>query len=161
MLDHRYRALQVWTSQTIKNPAAKLIPLTGDASFRRYFRVQMENHTLVAMDAPPDKENIQPFIAISQAFAQHGVHVPDILASNQEQGFALLTDFGDHLFLNLLNIDNVDNLYQKALNVLPRIQACQQQIPHWPLPQFDETHIRGELNLFNQWYLIKHLEKYL
>lgn len=157
MLDHRHNALQYWITQTLKNTSFELTPLAGDASFRRYFRVQLADRTLVAMDAPPDRENSRPFVAIATAFAQQGIQVPEILASDLNQGFILLSDFGDHLYLNLLNANNVDLLYEKALNVLPRIQACQQNITDWPLSHFNEAAIQRELALFPEWFLCKHL----
>lgn len=157
MLDQRGHVLQSWATQTLNNPSIEFTPLAGDASFRRYFRVKAANQTLIAMDAPPDKENIQPFIAIANAFANQGVQVPEIVASDLQQGFMLLSDFGDHLYLNLLNADNANMLYEKALNALSRIQTCEQKIPHWPLPYFDEAFIRMELERFPQWFLIKHL----
>ncbi len=51
------------------------------------------------MDAPPDKENIIPFIEVDQLLAKTGILVPEIIAINKEQGFLVLSDLGDELLL--------------------------------------------------------------
>ena len=107
------------------------------------------------------KRNIKPFIAIAKALAQHHVHVPKIIASDSEQGFILLSDLGDELYLKHLNKLNVDLLYSNAISALLNIQRCERLLPDWPLPAFAETHIRQELNLFPTWFLEKHLSKKL
>ena len=158
MLDQRLSALQQWIIKILSTTDFNIIPITGDASFRRYFRVQLSHQTFIAMDAPPEKENILPFIAIATAFANLTIHVPHIHASDTQQGFMLLSDLGDDLYLNVLNPDNVDHLYNRALNTLECIQTCTVNIPNWPLPFFNVEHIYSELQLFPDWFLTKHLE---
>lgn len=158
MHDQRLLFLKNWL-QTIPSISSwTLTPLQGDASFRRYFRLRTDNGlSFIVMDAPPPQENIQPFIAIAQAFAKHGIHVPEIIASHTDQGFLLLSDFGDDLYLNLLNSDTAESLYNHALETLQRIQQCR-EIPNWTLPHFDEHLLTKEWNLFTQWMLEKHLQ---
>lgn len=158
MLDQRLIALTQWTTKILSTTDFNIIPITGDASFRRYFRVQLFNQTFIAMDAPPEKENVLPFIAIASAFANLNIRVPHIHASDIQQGFMLLSDLGDDLYLNVLNPSNVDKLYNCALNTLERIQTCAIDIPNWPLPFFNAEHIHSELQLFPDWFLTKHLE---
>lgn len=158
MQDIRLDQLHEWSIKELKTSAIQLKPLAGDASFRRYFRLHLTERTLIAMDAPPQQENMHPFVAIAQAFAKLDINVPHILACNLEHGFMLLDDLGDHLYLNLLNSQNVDMLYEKAFDALLRIQTCQQNIPEWTLPHFDQRHIQRELDLFPEWFLTKHLK---
>jgi aminoglycoside/choline kinase family phosphotransferase len=137
----------------------ELQALVNDASFRRYFRVHVAKQTYVVMLAPPDKENISAFLAIAKNFAQQDIHVPEILAYDLEYGFILLSDLGNDLYLNLLNSENADDLYARALAVIPQIQACKLTLQdNQSLGLFDEKCIRFELNLFVDWFLVKHLK---
>jgi hypothetical protein len=156
MSDQRLTNLETWLSTQVLHESFIVKKLAGDASFRRYFRVELENRSLIAMDAPPEKENCQPFITIAEAFRQAGVRVPSIHAINLEQGYLLLNDFGDNLYLNLLNANNVDALYKKALDVLPTIQASTEFIGS-ALPHFGQTCVPRELALFADWFLKRHL----
>jgi aminoglycoside/choline kinase family phosphotransferase len=91
------------------------------------------------MVAPPDKENIIAFIAIAKDFARQGIYTPEILAYSLEQGFMLLSDLGNDLYLNILNQNTVDDLYDRALSVIYQIQVCNPKFPdNKPLDLFNE-----------------------
>lgn len=137
----------------------ELQPLVDDASFRRYFRIHVNQTSYVVMLAPPDKENIAIFIAIAKNFAHHGIHVPKIIAYELDRGFVLLSDLGKDLYLNLLNKETVDDLYMRALTVIPQIQTCHPRLQNkQSLGLFDEALIRFELSLFVDWFLARHIK---
>ena len=153
------QSLKNWLKTACSLNHFELQPLVNDASFRRYFRVQVDKQSYVVMVAPPDKEDIAAFIAIAKDFVSHGIHAPEILAYNLEHGFILLSDLGNALYLNLLNKENADNLYTRALAVIPKIQACKPTLNnHQPLGLFNEKFIRFELSLFVDWFLDRHLK---
>jgi aminoglycoside/choline kinase family phosphotransferase len=154
--DERLQLLQNWLEQTLQWPSSPLIPLINDASFRRYFRVQNKDESFVVMDAPPTKENCQTYVAIARSFYRHGLNVPVIHAENLDQGFLLLTDFGDQLYLNQLNAATAPQLYQSAIKDLLLLQACQ-HIDNYALPKFDARLYYQEMMLFRDWYLEKYL----
>jgi N-acetylmuramate 1-kinase len=151
--------LKDWLQNTCALKDFYLYPLIDDASFRRYFRIQANQHSYVVMLAPPDKENITAFITIAKDFARQGIHVPEIIAYDLQRGFVLLSDLGDDLYLQVLNTENADDLYTRALSVILQIQTCRPQLSNnQPLALFDESFIRFELNLFVEWFLRKHLK---
>jgi aminoglycoside/choline kinase family phosphotransferase len=150
--DFRLQQLSNWLAQVIPQTIIKIVALKNDASFRRYFRVHTNNMSWIAMDAPPEKENCQPFVALAKGLLRGGVHTPEILAANLEQGFLLLSDFGDHLLLNHLDESSVENHYTVAMDTLIPLQRCN-QFDNFQVPLFDAIHIQNELNLFTQWYL--------
>lgn len=129
-------------------------PASSDASFRRYFRVDSDNGSFIAMDAPPDKEKIEPFIYVDELFGQSGVTIPKILAKDIQKGFLLLTDLGNRTYLAELTDNNADQLYRQALDALVRIQVISQ--PKL-LPEYDRAALLRELELFPQWYINQHL----
>jgi aminoglycoside/choline kinase family phosphotransferase len=155
MHDLRLNSIKEWLTTILTKQSWTITPLAGDASFRRYFRVQLPDQSLILMDAPPPQENIRPFIAIAQAFAQLNIQVPQIIAAEVEQGFLLLSDLGDDLYLDLLKPDTAGPMYSAALETLQRIQHCR-DIADWPLPQFDEKLLLREWNLFQEWVLKTH-----
>lgn len=155
MSDTRLTQLGQWLQASLPTEPWTLKPLAGDASFRRYFRIQQAGQSWIAMDAPPGQEDIRPFMAIAQGFARAGIQVPDIIAVQQDHGFLLLKDLGDDLYLSVLQDHNAELLYQNALLTLQQIQRCK-EIPNWTLPHFDQALILREWELFDQWLLAKH-----
>jgi N-acetylmuramate 1-kinase len=151
-MDVRQTELEAWLSTCFHTPVL-LTPVTGDASFRRYFRFEHDNQSYVAMDAPPDLEDCRPFVAIAKAFKSIGLLVPLILHEDLEAGFLVITDFGDTLFHHHLNNDNVDFFYGRAIDDLTSLQKNAPEVPHFPLPLFDYFAMENELDLFTEWFL--------
>lgn len=153
-LDPRAQQARHWASQQLGLPIADFSPASADASFRRYFRIVVETRSWILMDAPPERENCAPFIAVAQLMHDAGLTVPEILFKDLSQGFLLLTDLGRHTYLDLLNPDNADRLFDSALDALLVWQrASRPEV----LPPYDETLLRRELALFPDWYLGRHL----
>lgn len=155
-MDTRLNALTRWVHQQPGFEQATLSPVSGDASFRRYFRVATPSSQRIAMDAPPEHEDCRPFVAIARYWHQQGVSVPEIHAEDLAQGFVLLEDFGDQLMLDALSDDNADQLYTGALEELCRIQQIKDQ-PGQPLPQYDIALLDREMALFPDWLLTRQL----
>ena len=151
--DPRRQQLRDWARAVLGDPAAALRPLAGDASFRRYFRVHATAGTWAAMDAPPEREPLGPYLAATGLLAQAGVHVPAIRARDAARGFLLLEDLGDAQYLERLTPSAADGLYADALAALVRIQT----LPRSGLPPYDEALLQYELDLFSEWYLGRHL----
>ncbi|WP_131795312.1 aminoglycoside phosphotransferase family protein [Fluoribacter gormanii] len=152
----RENALKEWLIHTLKQQDFQLTPLAGDASFRRYFRLQYNGITQVIMDAPPGKEDLKPFIHIAQTLEKAGVHTPKILAMNLADGFLLLSDLGDQLLLNVLNPENMKAHYRQAIDTLFKIQTCPIHDPM--LAVFDKTHMLKEMSLCSEWFFNTYLD---
>lgn len=153
----RNDALVSWLEKSCDLHNFQLTPLDGDASLRHYFRVRLPNQTYILMDAPPDKEDCHSFVAVAQSFAKSGVLVPQIIRSDLDQGFLLLSDLGDLTFLKALKTHDAEMLYKKAIDSLLLIQRCQ-GIEHFEIPTFDAQFIAREIQLFVDWFMIKHLQ---
>jgi len=135
-------------------PAAQLTAASSDASFRRYFRWQGGERSLIVMDAPPPQEDCRPFVKVAQMLDQAGVHVPQILASDLERGFLLLTDLGRQTYLDVIDQSNAEQLFEDAVEVLLKFQL---HPVTQPMPAYDEALLRRELQLFPEWYVQRHL----
>ena len=151
--DARLQYLTQWVKRQPGLDNISIAPASSDASFRRYFRITHAGHSLIVMDAPPEQENIAPFIDITHRLEAAGLQVPHIHASDLEQGFLLLDDLGHQDYLHGLNRDSADDLYSDALKALSHIQLTNTQ----NLPLYDHKLLTAELHLFQHWYLGIHL----
>jgi len=157
--DLRRAAVERWLARELRGAPFTLTPASEDASFRRYWRAALEDgRSFVAMDAPPDKEDCRPFVRIARMLADAGVHAPEVLAQDLEQGFLLLTDLGTRTYLQVLDERNAAPLFADATDALIRWQLATRP---GELPPYDEALLRREMNLFPEWYVGKHLKKEL
>ena len=154
-MDLRKQALHQWLMQKL-GEEVELQPILGDASFRRYFRLQHNSDSFLVMDSPPELEDCHSFIYVARAFLKQGLNVPEIIEADADLGFLLITDFGDQLYHYQLNSDNVDKLYGLALNDLIKIQHCK-KVENYQLPEFADQAIRQELDNFTEWFVEKYL----
>ncbi len=150
----RVQALQRWAAQQLGVDSLDIAPASADASFRRYFRVTAKGRDYIVMDAPPAHEDCRPFIAVAKLFGDTGVHVPQVLAQNLEQGFLLLTDLGNTTYLSALSADTARELYLASNDALIQIQQASRP---GVLPEYDRALLTRELMLFPEWYVAKHL----
>ncbi|HYI42741.1 MAG TPA: phosphotransferase, partial [Sphingomicrobium sp.] len=130
---------------------ARIQPLAGDASFRRYFRVVDDKRTAVLMDAPPPKEDVRPFVAVAEWLGTVGLSAPEILARDVDRGLLLLDDFGDWRLREMLDDDpsRERELYELATDVLIHLHS------HAPMPGLRPHGLDQwleELALFTEWY---------
>ena len=159
--DHRLPHLLTWLRSLPASLGLRpdtLAPASSDASFRRYFRLNSREGTLVAMDAPPPQEDCRPFIDVAGRLAAVGINVPRILAQNMENGFLLLSDLGPTTYYDLIRqgVDDatLQTLYRDALDALVHMQGAD----HAGLPAYDAERLRDELGLFAQWYAVVHCQ---
>lgn len=134
-------------------------PIQGDASFRSYYRVHHADKSYIAMLAPPDKEKTDAFVAIAKSWKSDGLQVPTVWAWQPQHGFALLSDFGDVLLLDVLNDKTAHGYYTKAMQTLIPLQRAKPTDYH--LPPFAGAHARQELGLFDEWFVEKLLNLHL
>jgi aminoglycoside/choline kinase family phosphotransferase len=130
---------------------ARIEPLAGDASFRRYFRITGAGGQAVLMDAPPPHEDPRPFIAVAEWLTGHGLNAPEILARDLDRGLLLLGDFGDTRLRETLDADpqRERELYERATDVLVHLHS------HPPMPGLSPHSLEQwleEIKLFTQWY---------
>jgi aminoglycoside/choline kinase family phosphotransferase len=159
--DARLLQLTTWLQGLDIVDTATVRPASADASFRRYFRLDVLpaaqarfGATLVAMDAPPERENTAAWLKVDALLLEAGVSVPTIHAQDLGQGFLLISDLGTTTYLQALDHDNAATLYAEALGAIIRFQQHSQA---GVLPPFDRAFMERELAIFPEWYIGKHL----
>jgi aminoglycoside/choline kinase family phosphotransferase len=150
----RAEALRRFAESSLAATGLAIEPASADASFRSYWRVASRGGTHVVMDAPPEKENLEPWLDIGARLRAAGLHAPEVFAVDRTQGFVLMEDLGARLYLPELNEHSVDALYADALDALLRMQT---HVDPAGLPHFDEAFVTTELELMPEWFLRRHL----
>jgi N-acetylmuramate 1-kinase len=147
--------IEAWLGKLFPETSFALTPASADASFRRYFRAAFaDGASRIVMDAPPEREDCAPWLHVQRILHDAGVHVPEVLATDLEQGFLLLSDLGSTTYLAAFDADNPATLYRDALDALVRIQVASQP---GQLPPYDRALLKRELDLFPDWYVARHL----
>ena len=127
--------------------------IAGDASFRRYFRLQVDGKPRILMDDPPPGESVVPFMDVNQRLRSANLHAPEIVHADPQNGFLLLEDLGDSLYRELLNKDNVDEVFPELFDILKDMALSADTRD---LPLFDARKLRRDMDLFPEWYLGHH-----
>lgn len=166
-MDQRLKQLQTWVAKHLteiflSELDGKTIPVqdvvdhwemvAGDASLRRYFRVQLFARSFIVMDAPPEHEDVAGFVRIAELMRSSDIRVPLVHAAELHAGFLILEDFGDDMLKRQLKLDNGNSLFNRVLPILTAFSACKTDT----LPVYSAERLRAELELFPDWFLARH-----
>lgn len=151
----RDEAINAWVRAQL-GESYRVELISGDASFRRYFRVNNQERQYVLMDTPVQLIPVEPFVAIASAYQAASIKVPSIVSLDPKQGFMLLEDLGDVQLLSLLSTANVEKHYQAALAILPKVATVTTCDGH-TLPDYDDSFVERELGIFTEWLVSHHL----
>lgn len=151
-LAHRWTEARLGRSVT-------LVPVAGDASFRRYFRAiasdrgSDDDGPWIVMDAPPGREDCDRFIDADERLRAADLHAPEILAADTGAGFLLLEDLGDTLLRDEIHTNNADAWFDRLFTVLG---AFATGVDTAGLPPYNRERLLQEMELFPAWYLERH-----
>ncbi|HVI58307.1 MAG TPA: phosphotransferase [Luteimonas sp.] len=143
-----------WARRATAEPALDLQRASVDAGFRSYWRTTGAAPSRIVMDAPPQLEDVRPWLRIRDLLEAGGVRVPGVLARDLEQGFLLLEDLGGPTLAQVLDGENADAHFEAAIGQLLRLQAI---APPAGMRGFDEALLQRDAGLFEEWFLCCHL----
>ena len=152
-IDTRLEHARTWLQQLGVNLESDFQDIAGDASFRRYFRLQADGESRILMDSPPPADDLEPFIDVDRRLREAGLHAPEIVYTDRQNGFLLLEDLGDELYRGLLNEQTVDSLFPGLFEILKDLAITADTTD---LPGFDYRKLRRDMDLFPDWYLDRH-----
>ncbi len=131
---------------------AELKPLAGDASLRKYYRIEDPLHSGIVMDASAQPESVKPFVDIAHRLYETGVRTPKINAFDLKQGFVFMEDLGSRHFYDIIQTEGT-HYYPKAIETIVKMQQADTS----GLPLYDREFLLFEMGLMEEWYLQKHL----
>jgi aminoglycoside/choline kinase family phosphotransferase len=154
--DPRRQSAAAWAAASLGVDSVELEVVSGDASFRRYFRIHTGDGSLILMDAPPDKEDSAPFVDIAERLRSAGLNAPEIGQFDLRRGFGLLSDFGDTLYRELITEESIDDLMPGLFDILAGMAS---DVDMEGLPDYNAELLQTELDLFTEWYLARHKKR--
>ncbi len=157
LMDDRQAALQRWACAALGLDVSQTgwQAVAGEASARRYFRLLDGSRTLICADAPPATEKNAEFLMVQSLLAAAGLPVPELLASDLQQGYLLMEDFGRQHLEDALDRERPPPDYLGALDLLLRIQAV--AVPSGTLPDYDAALLGEEFGRFQDWFCESYL----
>jgi len=151
----RRQALQHWVDRVLVGngsaPSSDWCTVVGDASFRQFYRLRANDRTVIAMDAPPASENNAQFLRLSKVFREAGVQVPEVLASDLEHGFMLVSDLGELLYGDVYDTPQRELAIERALDTMIKIARVGDA--GGVVPPYTTQRLRDELGLFETWFI--------
>ncbi len=156
--DDRLDQALAWASAKLDEPIDAGVPVSGDASFRRYFRIGTRQGPLILMDAPPAAEDSRPFLDVAERLRNAGLGAPRVLHFDLDLGLGLIEDLGDRLVRDALSPATADRLMPILFDTLSRMASA---VGHTGLPAYDDALLQQELDLFPDWYLERHRQRTL
>ena len=155
--DARLALIQDWLSRELGLRVERIEPASADASFRRYFRARLCGATRIVMDAPPEKEDVRPYLKVTRLLEGVGMHVPHVHEADEARGLVLLEDLGTtHYLSRLKDGGDADALYGDALRVLAELQVRGRDAAG-ELPPYDRAVLLREMALMPEWCCGRHL----
>ena len=127
---------------------------SADASFRSYYRLRKEDETYVLMDSSLLLDSLPPFVNMNERLYDTNVRVPRIIVNNIKSGYMILEDFGSTHYFDVLNDENCQGLYKKAIDEIIKMQKTNTT----DLPAYDKDFLLFEMELMQEWYLDKYLQ---
>lgn len=157
----RQTELKKWLEGRFPEQSFELSFAAADADFRRYFRAAFsDGHTIICMDAPPDKMSVAPYLKVQKLFDM--VNVPQVLAVDESLGFMALNDLGNTTFLAAMQHDSRDIVHKTLLlEAIDELVTLQQASRAGELPEYNREVMLREINLFPDWFVAKELGKTL
>ena len=154
--DQRLRRAGDWLKSLGVEQQSEFTSVAGDASFRRYFRLQADGESKILMDAPPPAEDIRSFIDVARRLRSANLHAPEIFHADTQNGYCLLEDLGDDLYRESLNELNAAHHFPGLFDILKSMAL---RVDDSQLPDYDAALLRSEMDLFPDWYLGHHRKK--
>ena len=151
----RQNQLGAWVKSVMSmrpEETLQLAPVSGDASFRKYYRLVTGTKNLIVVDAPPQRENSLQFARVREMLDANGLTVPELMAADYENGFMLVSDFGNESYFQAAyDKSRAEGLYSDAIRSLLKIQCIDPC--RWEIPCYDSEFIRRELTIFEEWFI--------
>ena len=133
----------------------KIKQIKGDASFRKYFRIYNKNKSYILASAETEKKsNILNYVLINKFLNKQGIKAPLIIDFDYKKGLALLEDFGNKTYFQLIKKSkNKLYIYKSLIRFLIKLQRINFKTNIFRFKKYTYKILKKEIDLFFIWYL--------
>ena len=133
----------------------KIKAIKGDASFRSYFRIYHKNKSYILATAVREKKsNILNYVLINKFLNKQGIKAPLIIDFDYKKGLALLEDFGNKTYFQLIKKSkNKLYIYKSLIRFLIKLQRINFKTNIFRFKKYTYKILKKEIDLFFIWYL--------
>ncbi len=141
---------------------SKIIPIKGDASFRKFYRKKINKKSSIIVYAKKEKiKNLLNYDAINKLLLKNKIFTPKLLSENFFKNFIEIEDLGTKTIFDIFKKKKVDKLkiYKKILVVLIKLQNINSRRiknfkkKYYKIPNYSKKLVFKEANLFLDWYV--------
>ena len=145
-----------------------IIPIKGDASFRKFYRKKNKNKTSILVFSKKEKEkNLLIYDAVNKLLVKNGIKAPKLLSCNYNKNYIEIQDFGKLTIYSKLKNKKVNKfkIFKKIILLLNKIQKINNNKiknfnnKNYKLPLYSKKILFNEAKLFLKWYVPKMLIK--
>jgi len=139
----------------------KLKKISGDASFREFYRLQKGKNTSIIVQANKEKfKNLITYIVVNKILAKYKIYAPKLISNHYEQNIIEITDLGQKSFYNsIIKKKNKFRDYKDLIKIIIKLQKIKLQ-QNYRLGKFKINfqnysikNLHKESDLFFDWYL--------
>jgi len=139
----------------------KLKKISGDASFREFYRLKKNNKTSIIVSAKKEKfKNLAVYAVINNVLNNNGINAPKLLSNHYKNDMIEISDLGEKSFYDLVILKkNKLNSYKSLIKLLIKIQKIRvKKIYKFEklkikIPKYTLSNLHKESDLFFDWYL--------
>ena len=147
------------------NSGKSLVQLSGDASFRKFFRFKNKKKILVFSEKEKRK-NLLIYDAVNKILIKNKIKAPKLISQNYKKNFIEIQDLGNKTIFDLLikNKNKKMKFYYKIVSILSRLQKIKNnkiitfKNTNYLIPEYSKSMLYNESKLFLDWYVPRKVE---
>ena len=139
----------------------KLKKISGDASFREFYRVKKNNKNSIIVFAKKEQyKNLIVYSFVNKILNRHNILSPRLLKNYYKDNMMEITDLGDKSFYDYIkNKKNKFKDYKKLIELIIKLQKIKLKNQYnfmgkkIKFTKYSLSHLHKESDLFFDWYL--------
>ena len=143
---------------------SKLKSLSGDASFRKFYR---HNNIIIVVSKKETRKNLLIYDAINKILIKNKINAPKLVVQNYQLKNIHIEDFGNATVYQIIKKNNKNKLihYKKIIKLLNSIQKIKTKRIKtflgsiYKVPKYSKRILLNEAKLFIDWYVPKKIKK--
>ena len=141
---------------------SKIIPIKGDASFRKFYRKKKNKKSSIIVYAKKEKiKNLLNYDSINKLLLKNKIFAPKLISENFSKNFIEIEDFGKKTIFDIFKRkkNNRLKIYKKILIILIKLQNIKSRKiknfknKYYEIPNYSKSLLLEEVNLFFKWYV--------